>query len=408
MRQDINQTFLQSQVDGLFEPIGSTSLFESGFTDVGIDDAWEDCGAGVNGSYHDATGRPLINLTRFPDMLGLTSYARAKGATMSWYGNCCGCGRQEKTLVEPHYQQDAEALVQYGFAGIKIDGCGNEYNMTAWAVALNATGKPLMLENCNDDTPFRPTPLPGGGVDCPYNFFRTSIDGAPNWRSTMWNVLQTLPYLQVSSPGCYAYADMTTLGSPAPDTAHLNDPSFVKNCNGTRLSVDEARAQFAAFALLSSPLVLGFDTANASERALWGPIVTHPTTLAFNSAWDGEAGRLVARSVEEQPVPLAVGGICELMQNYTLPHWMVVGKRINSTAAAGATPTSSVFAAVLLAGDFGGPVDFTAPLSAMGFVDGVTVHTRDGWTGEDTGDVTGEWSGTGVAAPGGLYRVFYT
>jgi hypothetical protein len=234
-------------------------------------------------------------------------------------------------------------------------------------------------------------------------------------------VLQTLPYLGVSSPGCFAYADMTTLGSPAPDAKHLTDPSFVKNCNGTRLSVEEARAQFAAFALLSSPLVLGFDVANASERALWGPIVTHPGTLAMNSAWDGEAGRLVARSQEEHTVPLAVGGICELMQNYTLPHWMVVGKRINSTSAVGeggagagagaggvsATPTSSVFAAVLLAGDFGGPVDFVAPLSAMGFPTGATVHSKDGWSGEDTGDVTGQWSASGVAAPGGLYRVFY-
>jgi hypothetical protein len=84
-------------------------------------------------------------------------------------------------------------------------------------------------------------------VDCPYNHYRTSIDGAPNFRSTMWNVLQTLPFLAVSSPGCFAYSDMTTLGSPAPD--HMSDPAFVANCNGTRLSAAEARAQFAAFAL---------------------------------------------------------------------------------------------------------------------------------------------------------------
>ena len=402
VRQNINQSFLLATIDGLFAPIpGATSLFDAGYGDVGIDDAWEACGAGVNGSYHDAAGRPLVNTTRFPDLKALTAHARGRNATMSFYGNCCGCAQAERTLAEPHYAQDAAALVALGFAGIKIDACGNEGNISAWATALNATGVPLVLENCNDNHPFRPTPLPGGGVDCPYNFFRTSIDGAPNFRSTMWNVLETTSYLALSSPGCFAYSDMLTIGSPAPD--HLSDPAFVRNCHGRRLSDAEARAQFAAFALLSSPLVLGFDVSSASERALWGPIVTHARTLGFNAAWDGEAGRLVARSQEQQLVPLAVGGICELMQNYTLPHWMVVGKRISSTAAG----ASAVFAAVLLAGDFAGAVDFSAPLGAMGFAAGAAVHSMDGWSGADTGDVAGQWSGAGVAAPGGLYRVFY-
>lgn len=261
---------------------------------------------------------------------------------------------------------------------------------------------PLLLENCNDGDPFRPTRRPDGSVDCPYNIYRTSIDGAPNLRSTMWNVLQTIPFLDVSSPGCFAYADMLTIGSPAPD-AHLLDPSFVANCGGQRLTLAEARAQFAAFALLSSPLVLGFDVANASERALWGPVVTHAPLLAANAAWDGEAGRLVARSAAEDTVPLAVGGICELMQNYSLPRWLVVGKRLRSSPATGET---LVFAATLLVGDWAGPVDVSANLTAMGFAPGATVGSVDGWTGADKGPVTGAWAAAGVVAPGGLYRVF--
>ena len=272
--------------------------------------------------------------------------------------------------------------------------------MTSWAAALNATGVPLMLENCNDADPFRPVKLPDGTVDCPYNHFRTSIDGAPNFRSTMWNVQETLPWLDVSSPGCFAYADMLTIGSPAPSL--MNDPSFVKNCGGKRLSEAEARAQFAAFASLSSPLVLGFDVANSSERALWGPIVTHAPTLDINAAWDGEAGRLVARAPHNTTVPLAVGGICELMQNYTIADWMVVGKRLASDAA-GATMR---FAAVLLVGDWVAPADFSAPLEAMGFPPGAEVDSVDGWSGANTGAVTGAWQGTDVPAPGGLYRVF--
>jgi alpha-galactosidase len=400
VREDINQTFLTSQVQGLFAPIGSTSLFAAGYTDVGIDDAWEACGAGVNGSYHDRSGRPLINTTRFPDMAALTRYARSRGATMSWYGNCCACGTAERALVEPHYEQDAAAVVQYGFSGIKIDSCGNEPNITAWAAALNATGSVLMLENCNDDDPFRPQTLSDGTINCPYNIFRTSIDGAPNFRSTMWNVLQMVPWLGVSSPGCFAYADMLTIGSPAAQL--LQTPSFVANCGGKRLTEAEARAQFAAFALLSSPLVLGFDVGNATERALWGPIVTHAPTLAINAVWDGEAGRLVARAPHNSTVPLAVGGICELMQSYTMPDWLVVGKRLASNAAGETTK----FAAVLLVGDWADPTGFSADLAAMGFPERSAVDSRDGWSGMDTGPVSGSWHGTEARAPGGLYRIF--
>ena len=33
----------------------------------GLDDFWQACGTGVNGSFHSVNGTPLINLTRFPD-----------------------------------------------------------------------------------------------------------------------------------------------------------------------------------------------------------------------------------------------------------------------------------------------------------------------------------------------------
>ncbi len=401
VRSEINQSYLSSAVEGLFAPLpGGGSLFSAGFTDLGIDDGWEACGAGVNGSYHDGGGRPLINTTRFPDMAALTASARARNASMSWYGNCCGCAAGEHRLSAPHYAEDAAAVVRYGFSGLKVDGCGNEPNMTAWAAALNATGAPILLENCNDGHPFRPTRQPDGSWDCPYNLFRTSIDGAPNFRSTMWNVYETLPYLDASAPGCFAYPDMLTIGSPAPSL--MGTPSFLSNCGGKRLSEAEARAQFAAFALLSAPLVLGFDVASAPERALWGPIVTHAPTLARGALWDGEAGRLVARAPRNDTVPVAVGGVCELVQNNSLPAWMVVGKRLASDAAGG----TARFAAVLLVGDWGGPADFSAPLAAMGFPAGATVDSEDGWSGADTGAVAGAWQGAGVQTPGGLYRVF--
>ena len=59
---DVSQQSMLSQVDALVAPQpGSTASLRSlGFSDIGIDDGWQACGAGVNGSWHDATGTPLV------------------------------------------------------------------------------------------------------------------------------------------------------------------------------------------------------------------------------------------------------------------------------------------------------------------------------------------------------------
>lgn len=407
VRGNINQTFIQQSVLGLTVPLSSgKSLSSFGYNNYGIDDGWEACGAGVNGSFHDVDGFPMINLDLFPNMGSLTSFATENNITMGWYMNCCGCPDEHK-LSSPHYQQDAFSTAALGFTALKIDGCGNEPNASAWAEALTlatqaglgpSTG--IVLENCNDDTPFRPEINPDGSINCPYNFFRTSIDGSPTFRSTIWNVFQTLPFLHVSGPGCFAYADMLTGGVPA---VGYGGQSFINNCNGTRLTDAEFRAQFASFAVISSPLVLGFDVSNETERLLWQDIVTHENTLSINALWDGEAGRLVAKSDNNWTGAVFVGGVCELQQIYTMPLWMVVGKRIEHSTSDG---TTTKFAAVMIVGDYAGAVDFTAPLSSMGFAPGVTVSSVDGWTGANTGDVTNSWVETGITAPGGLYRIF--
>jgi hypothetical protein len=37
------------------------SLFDVGYTFANLDDGWQACGAGVNGSFHDAEGFPLMD-----------------------------------------------------------------------------------------------------------------------------------------------------------------------------------------------------------------------------------------------------------------------------------------------------------------------------------------------------------
>ena len=49
------------------------TLLSAGYHTAGIDEGWEGCGQGVNGTQHDAQGNPVIN-SKFPDMQGLVNY----------------------------------------------------------------------------------------------------------------------------------------------------------------------------------------------------------------------------------------------------------------------------------------------------------------------------------------------
>jgi hypothetical protein len=123
----------------------------------------------VNGSCHGADHHLRINKTRFPDFAAMNSYAHALNLTSSWYLNQDGC----KGSLEPFvtYSEDSDDAVKYGFDGVKFDSeaGGPMHNITRWALALNATGKQMMIENCLDK---HPSYLLSDPEFCPFNFYR--------------------------------------------------------------------------------------------------------------------------------------------------------------------------------------------------------------------------------------------
>ena len=63
-----------------------TSLADLGYTDVGLDDNWQACGAyGADKfTYHDESGVPQVNTQRFPDMAAMTAHGHSLGLTVGW------------------------------------------------------------------------------------------------------------------------------------------------------------------------------------------------------------------------------------------------------------------------------------------------------------------------------------
>ena len=74
-----------------------TSLVDLGYHNCGLDDNWQACKTGVDGSFDDKDGNPLINNKTFPDMKAMTDHGHSKGIRVGWYMNNCICSGNHTT-----------------------------------------------------------------------------------------------------------------------------------------------------------------------------------------------------------------------------------------------------------------------------------------------------------------------
>ena len=184
---------------------------------------------------------------------------------------------------------DVAATLEYGFRSVKIDSCGNQRNMTNYAELFNRSGTAVMLENCHNGIPYVPVRTAGDSLFCPMNFFRSSGDIRPQWGGILSNLMTTSAFnAGLAGPGCFAYPDMLEVGVSAMPTR--GGLEF--------LTPHETRTHFAAWCIVSSPLVLSHDLTNDTTMdAVW-PVITNREALAVNDAWAGDAGVLVKQSDE--------------------------------------------------------------------------------------------------------------
>jgi alpha-galactosidase len=231
----------RNSVDGV-----PTSLLDLGYSMVGLDDGWQQCGSygPEKFTYHNASGYPVVNLSRFPSLSNMTAYAHSLGLKAGWYQNDCVC--QDHCADEMCYAGDVRALLDFGFDGIKLDECGLQKDLDLWASLIASHGKAIEIENCHWG---RTTP---NATWCPWNFYRTSGDVAPNFESVMTNLASIIPFADqnLSTPGCYAYGDMLEIGVTS---------------GSSSLTLGEARSHFGAWAIVSSPLVLSHDVTNSES-----------------------------------------------------------------------------------------------------------------------------------------------
>lgn len=196
------------------------------------------------------------------------------GLKVGGYLNTCIC--MESHSSPTHYEQDVEWFTSVGFDSVKIDNCGSSQNVTQYAELFNKTGKAIQIENCHNQ--FGPDLQTGA---CPMNFYRSGGDIHPGLEDVVGKIYSTVLFndrpVPASYPGCWAYPDMSEVGNW--------DPSPTR--------YDEEQAHWGLWAIVSSPMVLGFDMSDGKTLDRVWPIITNTEVLAVNQDWAGHPGTLV-------------------------------------------------------------------------------------------------------------------
>jgi hypothetical protein len=133
-----------------------TSLLDLGYNYIGLDDGYQACGQGVNGSFYTSDGDPVINTTKFPNLAEMVATAHGMGLKAGWYLNNCICNPfKPPSEVSPEFATQVlrgtvRALREASFDAVKLDSCGPNMNATAWYDEINRTGAdPVLIDLCH-------------------------------------------------------------------------------------------------------------------------------------------------------------------------------------------------------------------------------------------------------------------
>jgi len=89
--QGLMEEVMDVMTDPTVEGQGGKSFASVGYTDVVLDDNYQHCGAGVNGTFHawDEASQAYVNVVQhatFPDLRAMTDHAHALNLTAGFYG----------------------------------------------------------------------------------------------------------------------------------------------------------------------------------------------------------------------------------------------------------------------------------------------------------------------------------
>jgi len=241
----IDEALIRATADAMV----SGGMKSAGYEYVIVDAGWK-------AKSRDAEGRLTADPDKFPSGIkALADYVHSKGLKFGLYTDA---GTEDCVSGAPgskdHEEKDASTFAEWGVDYMKEDWC-NTIGMSAQAAyttmsrAILATGRPMVFSLCEwgDNKPWTWAASVG-------NLWRTTGDSKDCWdcgKKTM------------SLPGGYPRGWVLILDAqkalaPFAGPGHWNDPDMLQV--GQRgLTVEESRAHFSLWAILSAPLITTHD-----------------------------------------------------------------------------------------------------------------------------------------------------
>lgn len=171
---------------------------------------------------------------------------------------------------------------------------------------------------------------------------------------------------------------------------------------GVRLTPVESRAHFGVWAIISSPLILGFDlTDELVMQSVWH-VVANTEVLAISRTWvssaDYPSGRLVRNSSEYFNATVERGAPGRFGSYEILPVYQVWSKPLSFAGSQGGSEV-----AVLVVNNSPLPTQVSFTLAELGISGAVAA--RDVWTHTDNGTITESFSATLAPHDGVFFRL---
>lgn len=258
---DINEALIREVADAMVE----SGLAEAGFVYINLDDCWQ-------ADERDSDGFPQCDPVRFPSgMKALADYIHSKGLKFGIY-SCAGtrtCAGRFGSYG--HEYQDALQYARWGVDYLKYDWCHSDgINAPAayrlMSDALAKSGRPILFSVCEWGTT-RPWEWAADIGHC----WRTTYDISGSFSGERlpgtWGALSVLDCIDQTAP-LRKYAGC----------GHWNDPDMLEVGNG--FTVNQDRAHFTMWCMLSAPLILGNDIRSMSDQT--AAILLDKEVIAIN------------------------------------------------------------------------------------------------------------------------------
>lgn len=315
----------------------ATGMRDAGYRYVIVDDCWYDPTRTANGNLQ-------ANPTTFPDgMRALGTWLHARGLLFGIYES-----PQAKTCAQAndfypgatgslgHEQQDADTFAAWGVDYLKYDYCSSNGSLqdqiaafTNMRNALLATGRPIVY-SINPNSFHAPTAASYDWLQVA-NDVRVAPDLAPfwdtgpyqNWYSGVDNAIAAdEPLASRAGPGGWNDPDVLAVGLQAPQfAAAVGSPGLNQlltpplGAADDTLSLEEMQTNFAMWAMLAAPLIVGADVPYLSPAQR--QILLNPGLIAIDQDPLGRQGIPISANSNVWAKKLSDGSVAAALFNPT-------------------------------------------------------------------------------------------